>query len=146
MTAVGDADDRVREVRERLARSRFHTRMGIRLDALEPGASELSLEVGKDDVNLMGTLHGGVIASLADAATGIAMLSALEEGRSHLTTSLQLTYLAPARVGDTVTASGRVLKAGSRFGYAEADVRGPDGTLLARASASFTILPERAAQ
>lgn len=143
---MGEAGDRVERVRERVARSRFHERMGMRLDGLRPGASELSLDVRQDDVNLMGTLHGGVIASLADAATGIAMLSALDEGRSHLTTSLQLTFLAPARVGETVTASGRVLKAGKRFGYAEADVRGPDGSLLARAAATFTILPERNAQ
>jgi acyl-CoA thioesterase len=118
----------------------------MHLDRLEPGASELTLRVEEHHVNLMGVLHGGVVASLADAATGIAMLSALEDGWSHLTTSLQLTFLSPARLGQVVTARGRVLKAGRRFGYAEADVEGPDGSLIARASASFTILAERADQ
>lgn len=140
---MGGEEDRVAWVRERVARSRFHNWMGMRLEHLEPGASELALRVGEDHVNLMGVLHGGVLASLADAATGIAMLSALEQGWSHLTTSLQLTFLAPAALGETVTARGRVLKAGRRFGYAEADVERPDGTLIARAAASFTILPER---
>jgi acyl-coenzyme A thioesterase PaaI-like protein len=35
------------------------------------------------------------------------------------------------------------VKRGRRFGYAEADVEGPDGTLLARATATFLVQPER---
>jgi acyl-CoA thioesterase len=94
----------------------------------------------------MGVLHGGVVASLADAATGIAMLSALEDGWSHLTTSIQLTFLAAGRLGDRVAATGRVLKRGRRFGYAEAEVARDDGTLLARATASFLLQTEPGAQ
>jgi uncharacterized protein (TIGR00369 family) len=114
----------------------------MHLENLQDGRSEIALEVGPDHVNLMGVLHGGVIASLADAATGLAMLSALDEGWSHLTTSIQLTFLASGRLGDRVVARGRVVKRGRRFGYAEADVERPDGTLLARATASFLIQPE----
>jgi uncharacterized protein (TIGR00369 family) len=110
---------------------------------LRDGVSELELEVGPDHVNLMGVLHGGVISSLADAATGIAMLSALDDGWSHLTTSIQVTFLSAGRLGDRVVAHGRVVKRGRRFGYAEADVEGPGGALLARATATFLIQPER---
>lgn len=140
---MGAEPDRVTQVRERVARSRFHDWMGMRLGHLEPGSSELSLRIGEDHVNLMGVLHGGVLASLADAATGIAMLSALDPGWSHLTTSLQLTFLSPAMLGEEVTARGRVVRAGRRFGYAEADVSRSDGTLLARAAATFIVQPER---
>jgi uncharacterized protein (TIGR00369 family) len=70
------------------------------------------------------------------------MLTTLEAGTTHLTTSLGVTFLAPGR-GGTVTARGRVLKHGRRFGYAEADVVDETGNLLARATATFTILPER---
>jgi len=143
---VGGEADRVAWVRARMARSRFHAWMGMRLERLEPGSSELSLRVAEDHVNLMGVLHGGVLASLADAATGIAMLSTLEAGWSHLTTSLQLTFLAPAKLGEEVRARGRVVKTGRRFGYAEADVAGSDGTLLARAAATFMVRPDRSDQ
>jgi len=137
------AQDRVEDVRARVERSRFHSWLGMHLERLEEGRSELALEVGDDHVNLMGVLHGGVISSLADAATGIAMLSALEDGWSHLTTSIQVTFLAPGKLGDRIVAHGRVVKRGRRFGYAEADVESGDGTLLARASATFLIQPER---
>jgi uncharacterized protein (TIGR00369 family) len=65
----------------------------------------------------------------------------LEPGTSHLTSSLTVTFLSPGRSG-IVTATGRVLKVGRRFGYAEADVRDEAGTLLARAAATFTVVPE----
>lgn len=139
---MNDAGDRVAWVRERLARSRFHEAMGMRLERLEPGSSEVSLRVGEDHVNLVGVLHGGVISSLADTATGLAMHAALDPRSSHLTTSLQLTFLAPAKLGETVRAHGRVVKRGRRFGYAEADVLGPEEVLVARAAATFVVLAE----
>jgi uncharacterized protein (TIGR00369 family) len=134
---------RVDEVRERFARSAFHTSfLGARLGRVEPGGVEVELEVGPDHVNLFGTLHGGLIATLADTATGLSMLTSLEPGMTHMTTSLSVTFLAPGRAG-VVTARARVMKRGRRFGYAEADVVSDAGELLARASATFVVMPER---
>jgi uncharacterized protein (TIGR00369 family) len=135
--------DRLEEVRERFDRSTFHTSfLGARLGRVSRGEVDVELEVGPQHLNLFGTMHGGLIATLADTATGLAMLTALEAGTTHLTTSLSVTFLAPGRAG-AVTARGRVLKHGRRFGYAEADVVNESGDLLARAAATFTILPER---
>lgn len=135
--------DRLVEVRERFDRSAFHTSfLGARLGRVSRGEVDVELEVGPQHLNLFGTMHGGLIATLADTATGLAMLTALEPGTAHLTTSLGVTFLAPGRAG-VVTARGRVLKPGRRFGYAEADVVNEGGDLLARATATFTILPER---
>jgi uncharacterized protein (TIGR00369 family) len=134
---------RVERVRERFARSSFHTSfLGARLGGVEPGAVDVELDVGPNHLNLFGTLHGGLIATLADTATGLAMLTSLDEGMTHVTTSLSVTFLAPGRTG-TVTARARVLKCGRRFGYAEADVVGIGGELLARAAATFNVMPER---
>jgi uncharacterized protein (TIGR00369 family) len=135
--------DRLEEVRERFERSRFHTSfLGARLGRVSRGEVDVELDVGPQHLNLFGTMHGGLIATLADTATGLAMLTALEVGTTHLTTSLSVTFLAPGRAG-VVTSRGRVLKHGRRFGYAEADVVNEAGDLLARATATFTILPER---
>lgn len=134
---------RLEDVRERFERSRFHTSfLGARLGRVSWGEVDVELDVGPQHLNLFGTMHGGLIATLADTATGLAMLTALEAGTTHLTTSLNVTFLAPGRAG-AVTARGRVLKHGRRFGYAEADVVNEAGDLLARATATFTILPER---
>ncbi len=139
--AGGTSPERIAAIRERVEHGRFPAWMGMRLERLEAGEADLAIEVRDDHLNLMGALHGGVISSLADMATGVAMHAALDEGWTHATTSLQLTFLAPGGLGDRVVARGRVVKRGRRFGYAEADVVRSDGTLIARATASFLIRP-----
>jgi len=136
---------RIDEVRERFARSGFHNWIGMRLERVEPGEVEVALDVEPHHLNLVGLLHGGMIATLADMATGLAYRTVLQPATRHVTTHLSVTFLSPGRAG-RVTARGRVLKTGGRFGYAEADVVGRDDELLARATATFTVSPEPADQ
>jgi uncharacterized protein (TIGR00369 family) len=133
----------VDDVRERFARSEFHSRwLALSLERVDTGVVEVAMDVQPHHLNLMGTLHGGMIATLADTATGLALRSTLEEGLTFTTTHLGVTFLAPGCEG-RVLARGRVVKTGRRFGYAEADVVDGSGTLLARASATFAVMPER---
>lgn len=132
--------DRLSEIRERFDASPFHTAfVKTRLERVAPDEADVSLDVDTRHLNLSGTLHGGMIATLADTATGLAYRTGLEEDSSALTSSLSVTFLRPGGIG-VVTAKGRVVKRGSRFGYAEADVVDEVGTLLARATATFTVL------
>jgi uncharacterized protein (TIGR00369 family) len=117
----------------------------MRLDRVEPGAVDVALDLEAHHMNLVGIAHGGLLATVADTATGLAMRSALEPRTTHVTTQLSITFLTPG-TGGTVVARGRVLRSGRRFGYAEADVVDGQGTLLARASATFAIRPEAPAQ
>lgn len=145
MTAKGSGrgSGSVEEMRRRFERSEFHSAwLGSRLDAVEVGEASVSLEIQDKHRNLMGTLHGGMISTLADTATGIAMGARLDEGMTWTTTSLNVTFLAPGRTG-RVIAHARVVKAGRRFGYAEADVVDAEDRLLARATATFAIMPAR---
>jgi uncharacterized protein (TIGR00369 family) len=132
--------DRLTEIRDRFDASPFHTALvGARLDRVAPDEVDVSLDVDSRHLNLSGSLHGGMIATLADTATGLAYRTGLDEGSSALTSSLSVTFLRPGGIG-VITAKGRVVKRGSRFGYAEADVVDGDGTLLARATTTFTVL------
>jgi uncharacterized protein (TIGR00369 family) len=136
-----DDDPRIRDMRERFERSEFHARwLGLRLETVSAGDVSVSLSVEPKHLNLMGTLHGGLISTLVDTATGLALRAHLDPGATFATTQLSVTFLAPGRQG-RVTARGRVVKAGRRFGYAEADVVDEAGTLLARATATFSISP-----
>jgi len=107
--------DRLAEVRERFDRSELHTSfLRLRLDRVAEGEVDVSLELEPRHLNLAGTLHGGMVATLADTATGLAYRTVLEPETSHVTTSLTVTFLAPGRAG-TVTARGKVVKPGRRF-------------------------------
>jgi uncharacterized protein (TIGR00369 family) len=131
--------DRLQEIRERFANSPFQAFVGARLYRVARDEVDVSLQVQARHLNLAGTLHGGMIATLADTATGLAYRTGLEDGASALTSSLSVTFLRPSGIG-LVTARGRVVKRGSRFGYAEAGVEDAEGRLLARATATFTVL------
>jgi uncharacterized protein (TIGR00369 family) len=132
--------DRLDEIRARFASSTFHSAfVGARLERVAPDEVDVSLQIEPRHLNLSGTLHGGMIATLADTATGLAYRTGLDDGAEAFTSSLSVTFLRPGGIG-LVTARGRVVKRGSRFGYAEADVVDAAGTLLARAAATFTAL------
>jgi uncharacterized protein (TIGR00369 family) len=136
MTAL----DRLAEVRERVERSAFHGSFGIVLERVAEGEVDVGFEAGPDHLNLVGIVHGGVIATLADTATGLAYRTILEPETQHVTTQLCVTYLAPGRAG-RIIARGHVVKRGRRTGYAEADVLDVEGNLLARATALFAVTP-----
>ena len=134
--------DRLAEVRERVERSAFHSRLfRMRLERVVEGEVDVALQLRPEHRNLVGTVHGGVIATLADTATGLAYRTILPEGFRLVTSQLSVTFLAPAREG-SIVAKGVVVKRGKRSGFAEADVVDGEGTLLARASALFAVLPE----
>ncbi len=133
--------DRIAEVRERVDASTFHRAFGIRLEHVAEGEVDVSIETGTEHLNLMGTVHGGVLATLADTATGLAYRTVLEPGTTFTTIQLQVTYLAAGRAG-RIVARGRVVKRGRRTGYAEADVVDAEDRLLARATALLAVMPE----
>jgi uncharacterized protein (TIGR00369 family) len=127
------------ELRERFAASAFHSGSGMELERVEDGEVDVAIDLRRDHLNLQGTAHGGVLATLADTAMGIAYRTVLEPGSAHLTSTLSIAFLAAGGPG-RVVARGRVVKRGRRFGYAEADVLDARGELLARATSTFTVL------
>ena len=93
--------------------------------------------------NPLGWLHGGMIASLADHAMGIAFITQLGESEEMTTVEMKFNLLAAAADGDTVSAKARVVKFGRTIGYAEVEVTSSAGKLLARgASTALRIASE----
>jgi uncharacterized protein (TIGR00369 family) len=130
--------DRATEIRERMATSAFHTWMGMRVEEVGEGEAVLALESSQHHLNLQGLIHGGVIATLADTAAGLALRSTIEPGTRHVTINLDVQYLRPAREG-TLTARGRVVRAGRSIGFADAEVTDGGGTVIARAQATVAL-------
>jgi uncharacterized protein (TIGR00369 family) len=142
---AGPGDPRLRDVADRVERSVFHGWAGIRLVRAAPGEVQIELDVEGHHQNLLGIVHGGMIATVADTAMGLAMRTKLAPGTTQVTGTLHVTYLRPGRAG-TITGLGRVVKAGHTMGAAEADIRDDRGRLLARAEATFIVVrgrPER---
>jgi uncharacterized protein (TIGR00369 family) len=119
--------------------------IGFTLTDVEPGRAVIEFEATPRHVNPMGTLHGGVLCDIADAAMGMAYAATLDEGETFTTLELKMNFLKPVRSGKLV-ATGRVVKAGRTVGLVECDVVDDKDRLVARASSTcMTLRGEQAA-
>jgi len=128
------------EIRTRVERSPFHRWAGITLLSVGHGEAEVAMDLGEHHFNPQGIVHGGVIASVADTTIGLALRSMLKPGLTHRTAQLNVHFLSKGE-GARIIGRGRSRHLGQRMGYGEAEVSDPEGRLLARASATFIVLP-----
>ena len=93
----------------------------------------------------MGTVHGGILCDLADAAMGFAYASTLQQDETFTTLELKINFLRP--VWHTrLTATANVVQRGRTVGLVECDVRDAEGRLVARASSTCMTLRGAQAQ
>jgi uncharacterized protein (TIGR00369 family) len=119
--------------------------LGFKLTAVTPGSAMVTFEAGPQYANPMGTLHGGVLCDIADAAMGIAYASNLAEGESFTTLELKISFLKPVW-NARLTAEGKVLKQGRTTGLVECRVTDEKGSLVAHATSTCMTLRGEAAQ
>jgi len=121
------------------------TLIGFTLTEVEPGRAVIEFQADRRHANPMGTLHGGVLCDIADAAMGIAYAATLDEDETFTTLELKINFLKPVRAGRLV-ATGRLVKGGHTVGLLECDVVDDKDRLVARASSTcMTLRGEQAA-
>ena len=113
--------------------------IGSVLTTVEPGRAVVELEAEPRHANPMGTVHGGILCDVADAAMGMAYASALDEGETFATLELKINFLKPVWTGKLV-ATGRVVKGGRTVGLVECDVVDAKDRLVARATSTCMTL------
>ena len=117
------------------------TLIGFEAVQVEEGATVFRLEVRRDKhANPMGTLHGGILCDVADAAMGIACASLLAQGESFTTLELAIHFLRPVTEA-LLEARARVVQEGKTMVYVECDVVAlPGEKLVARSSCTCLVL------
>ena len=115
--------------------------LGLRLVSVADGEVVFELDVRPEHANPMGTIQGGVICALADAAMGLAYASRLDDGESFTTLELKTNYLRQVRDG-TLVATGRVVHAGRTIGLTSCDVVDGEGRKVAHATSTCMTLRE----
>ncbi|HTO74672.1 MAG TPA: PaaI family thioesterase [Thermoanaerobaculia bacterium] len=113
--------------------------VGFRVLDVSPGRALFEMEAGPQHANPMGTVHGGILCDLADAAMGIAFASTLGEGESFTTLELKINFVKPVWTA-RLRAEGRIVKRGKTVGLVECDVHDETGSLVARASSTCMML------
>lgn len=102
--------------------------LGMTLDLIAPGQATLSMTIREDMLNGHRIAHGGFLFTLADSAFAFACNS-----YNQLTVAQQnqITYMAPGREGERVTARGVEVSRTGRSGIYDVTVTGEDGRTLA---------------
>jgi uncharacterized protein (TIGR00369 family) len=119
--------------------------LGIDFVEAGEGTCTMKLEAGERHSNPMGTIHGGIICDLADAAMGMSFFSTLEDGASFTTLELKINFLRPFWTG-TLLAHGKVVSSGKTIGLTECRVVDDRERLIAHATSTVMALRGEMAQ
>jgi uncharacterized protein (TIGR00369 family) len=119
--------------------------LGFTAVSVSEGVARFELDPQEFHYNPIGSVHGGVIATLCDSACGCAVHSLLPAGAYYTSLDLSVKFLRPV-TADTgrLVCEGTVLHMGGRSALAEARLIGPDGRLHAQATSSCMIFRPQA--
>ncbi len=119
--------------------------LGMRVTEVEEGRVTMQMPVDERYGNMIGTLHGGVICDLADAAMGSAFATTCREGETYATVELKCNFLRPVW-RSMLTAKAWVVHRGKTMGMSECEVRDDHDKLIAKLSCTLTVLQGDAAK
>jgi uncharacterized protein (TIGR00369 family) len=113
--------------------------IGFEAKGVANGRATVVLAAGPQHANPMGTLHGGILCDIADAAMGIAFASTLAPEESFTTVELKINFFRPVWQG-RLTAEGTVVHRGRTVGYVECTITDEENRSVARAASTCMVL------
>jgi uncharacterized protein (TIGR00369 family) len=119
--------------------SPFHQLIGIRLVRIHRDGVTIDCKLRPELLNASGVLHGGVTATLADAAVGMAITQRLGRAGAATTVEMKLNYLRPVS-GRRITARARLLRMGSTLCVGRVDMFDDAKELVSTALVTYMLL------
>jgi len=113
--------------------------IGFEAQEIADGRAIVTLVAGPQHANPMGTLHGGVLCDIADAAMGMAFASTLAPDESFTTIELKINFFRPVWEA-RLRAEGKVVRRGNSVGYIECEMTDESGRLVAKSSSTCMVL------
>jgi uncharacterized protein (TIGR00369 family) len=120
-------------------RSPFYKTIKMQLEKTDRKGSLVRIKLNRKHNNVLGIVHGGVIASLIDSACSMSVIPYIGDDETIVTTGLQIQYYLLV-ASDDMVGRGRVVHYGRRVAYAEAEIRDRGKKIIAKGSASFLII------
>ncbi len=114
--------------------------LGMALVEVEHGRAVFTVTPDESMFNPIGAVHGGVVCTLLDSALGCALHTTLPAGKGYTSVEIKVSYLKAVRPSSgLLTATGRVVRVGSRVGFTEGEVRDASGAIVATASSTLLL-------
>lgn len=106
------------------------------------GVAVFSLEPQEWHYNPLGSVHGGILSTLADSALGCAVHTRLPAGTGYTSLDLTIKFTRPANLASGVlTCTGTVVAMGRRTATAEARIVDEAGRTIAQAISTCLLMP-----
>ncbi len=132
------------QVREVLRKINFAGLLGARLAHLHRDGITLACTVRKNLLNSAGVLHGGVSATLADAAVGVALHYLLGSHRPVTTVEMKINYFRPVSEGE-IFACAHLIRMGATLCVGRVDITDARQRMIGTALITYMILADRGA-
>jgi len=116
----------------------FVEHLGINILERGDGVVKLRLDPRPELANSWGSVHGGVLMTMLDVALASAGRALDDTCNGALTVEMKVNFIAAA--SGAVLGEGRAQRAGRSLIFSEGELRGEDGTLLAKATGTFKLL------
>ena len=113
--------------------------IGFEAEEIADGKATVTLTTGPQHANPMGTLPGGILRDIADAAMGMSFASTLAPEESFTTVELKINFFRPVW-DDRLKAEGRVVRRGRNLGYVECEISDERGRIVAKAALTCLVL------
>ena len=113
--------------------------IGFEAKDIGDGRATVTLSAGPQHANPMGTLHGGILCDVADAAMGMAFASTLAPKESFTTVELKINFFRPVWQAQ-LRAEGTVVQRGRTIGYVECAITDEENRVIARAACTCMVL------
>jgi uncharacterized protein (TIGR00369 family) len=126
------------ELNALIAQMPFNHHLGLSVSRVWSDGLTLECAIRETLRNGLGTLHGGVTATLVDVSIGLAVIGQLG-GRPATTVELKVNYLRPATSGK-VLARARIVKLGKTLVTGTTEVKDPHGHVIAIGAATYMPL------
>jgi uncharacterized protein (TIGR00369 family) len=130
------------QIRAFLPRVPFAELLGIKLSRVHRDGVTIECALRHELTNSLAVAHGGVTATLADAAVGMALIRHFGGKRPVTTVEMKINYFLPA-TKDRIFARARLLRIGSTLCVGSVDLTDTQGNQLGTALVTYMLLDAR---
>lgn len=120
----------------------FYRLLNMKIEEVRENYARLSIKIDKKHIQLLNTVHGGVIASLADSAAAWAIFGSNGLNGVPVTVEMKINFLKPVKSGKLV-AEARNIHEGSRIFVSDVEVKNGKGDLIAKSLITYYLLKNK---
>lgn len=126
------------QVRKVANSSHYYRLLGMEVTEIKGGESRIQMPFKQDLTHPYGIVHGGAIASLADSAVAMALISLVEPEDRITTIEFKINFFAPISKGQ-LEAHAKIIHKGSKTAVGDVEVINEEGKLVAKVIATYSI-------